>query len=283
MISRALGAEFGGAVGILFYLGTSVASSMYIVGAVEIMLVSTQHARHRPLSSVVVDCHRPSSTVIGLHPLSSAVIQYHWPSSAVIRCHRLSSSIIGRHSLSSAFISCHQPSSAVIGCHWSSLAVIGLHSLSSAFISCHRLSLAVIGLHSLSSAFISCDQLSSLIVHRHRSSPRHPPSSAIISRYPLSPHYAYLPHHSSRCLLRFLQNYIAPSIRIFDVAASSSNVFNNYRVYATILLIIMSVWVFLGVKFVTLFSPFALACVIISIISIYIGFFTAGVTGGDAK
>lgn len=40
MISRALGPEFGGAVGILFYLGTTVASSMYTVGAVEILLVS---------------------------------------------------------------------------------------------------------------------------------------------------------------------------------------------------------------------------------------------------
>ena len=39
LISRALGPEFGGAVGVLFYLGTSVASSMYIVGAVEIFLV----------------------------------------------------------------------------------------------------------------------------------------------------------------------------------------------------------------------------------------------------
>ncbi|VDM48306.1 unnamed protein product [Toxocara canis] len=39
MISRNLGPELGGAVGILFFLGTTVAASMYITGAVEILIL----------------------------------------------------------------------------------------------------------------------------------------------------------------------------------------------------------------------------------------------------
>ena len=56
-----------------------------------------------------------------------------------------------------------------------------------------------------------------------------------------------------------------------------NNLFNNMRVYGTALLVLMGGIVFVGVKFVNKFATVALACVILSILAIFIGFFvTAG-------
>lgn len=67
---------------------------------------------------------------------------------------------------------------------------------------------------------------------------------------------------------------------LFGAITDAATAFNNYRIYGTCLLIIMSIWVFLGVKFVSKFSPIALACVILSILSIYIGIFVASPNRG---
>uniref|UniRef100_A0A915K3N0 Amino acid permease/ SLC12A domain-containing protein n=1 Tax=Romanomermis culicivorax TaxID=13658 RepID=A0A915K3N0_ROMCU len=62
MISRNLGPELGGAVGILFYLGTTVAASMYILGAAEIFMLYIY-----PKSKIFDDtfmCYRLYGTLI---------------------------------------------------------------------------------------------------------------------------------------------------------------------------------------------------------------------------
>ncbi|XP_028330512.1 solute carrier family 12 member 6 isoform X2 [Gouania willdenowi] len=69
--------------------------------------------------------------------------------------------------------------------------------------------------------------------------------------------------------IEILLMYIAPKAAIF--VGEGAAMLNNMRVYGTICLLLMSLLVFVGVKYVNKLASIFLACVIISIISIYIG------------
>lgn len=66
------------------------------------------------------------------------------------------------------------------------------------------------------------------------------------------------------------QKYLIPQAAIFHPPGGSA-MLNNMRVYGTICLSLMAVVVFVGVKYVNKFASLFLACVIISIVSIYAG------------
>ncbi|KAK2496165.1 hypothetical protein MC885_001859 [Smutsia gigantea] len=74
--------------------------------------------------------------------------------------------------------------------------------------------------------------------------------------------------------IEILLTYIAPPAAIFHPTGAhdtSSATLNNMRVYGTIFLTFMTLVVFVGVKYVNKFASLFLACVIISILSIYAG------------
>ena len=66
---------------------------------------------------------------------------------------------------------------------------------------------------------------------------------------------------------------MAPSISIFGDTNVPENMYNNYRVYGSGLLVIIGLIVYIGVKFVNKFAGVALACVILSIVAVYVGIF----------
>lgn len=74
---------------------------------------------------------------------------------------------------------------------------------------------------------------------------------------------------------------MAPVLSIFgDFRKDPSIMYNNFRVYGTILLWLMCFIVSIGVAFVSKFATVALACVIGSIISILVGIFV-NINGSD--
>ena len=68
---------------------------------------------------------------------------------------------------------------------------------------------------------------------------------------------------------------MAPSLSLFgDFHKDPEIMYNNFRVYGTLLLLVVATIVFIGVKFVSKFAPIALFCVIISLVSVYVGVIT---------
>ncbi|XP_063756617.1 solute carrier family 12 member 6-like isoform X2 [Eleginops maclovinus] len=74
--------------------------------------------------------------------------------------------------------------------------------------------------------------------------------------------------------IEILLMYIAPKAAIFEAKhpeGEGAAMLNNMRVYGSICLLLMSLLVFVGVKYVNKLASIFLACVIVSIVSIYIG------------
>ena len=75
-------------------------------------------------------------------------------------------------------------------------------------------------------------------------------------------------------MLAFGQTYIVPQAAIFVAATKEDEkaaLLNNMRVYGTCCLALMSLVVFVGVKYVNKLALVFLACVILSILAIYAG------------
>uniref|UniRef100_X1Z3Q1 Amino acid permease/ SLC12A domain-containing protein n=1 Tax=Capitella teleta TaxID=283909 RepID=X1Z3Q1_CAPTE len=79
--------------------------------------------------------------------------------------------------------------------------------------------------------------------------------------------------------IEILLQYIAPSLAMFgDI---HTNPWNNFRLYGTIAVILLTFVVAVGVRFVQMLAPFSLACVIISVLCIFIGAFQANAETRD--
>lgn len=74
--------------------------------------------------------------------------------------------------------------------------------------------------------------------------------------------------------------YMTSKLTLFGQISDDEVKFNNFRVYGTILLMVMGTIVFVGVKFVNKFATVALACVLFSILAVYIGIFV-NINGND--
>lgn len=84
--------------------------------------------------------------------------------------------------------------------------------------------------------------------------------------------FAQFDGHICPCFL-VSQKYMCPEkCRLFGSDVEIPHVaFNHYRIYGTILLLIIGACVLIGIKFVTKIAPLSLCAVLLSILAIYIG------------
>ncbi|CAH1153516.1 unnamed protein product [Phaedon cochleariae] len=80
--------------------------------------------------------------------------------------------------------------------------------------------------------------------------------------------------------VEILLMYITDKLTLFGDITDDEVKFNNFRVYGTAVLAVMGTIVYFGVKFVNKFATVALACVIFSILAVYIGIFV-NINGND--
>lgn len=75
LISRNLGPEIGGAVGILFYLGTTIAATMYVLGAVEVIQNTFRESALGPgklFTCSIANCYSGSGSLLNSVDVSKA-------------------------------------------------------------------------------------------------------------------------------------------------------------------------------------------------------------------
>ncbi|CDW54973.1 solute carrier family 12 [Trichuris trichiura] len=80
--------------------------------------------------------------------------------------------------------------------------------------------------------------------------------------------------------IEVLLTYVAPELPQFGNALTrtDTDMANTFRIYGSFLLVFMFLVVCAGVRFTQMFAPISLACVIVSIASVYIGVFVIDVT-----
>lgn len=82
------------------------------------------------------------------------------------------------------------------------------------------------------------------------------------------------------CLFK---KYIAPGLTIVGDIEIEADAFHNFRIYGTIILLLLGMCVFIGIKFVSKIAPFSLAAVLISVVCIYAGIVKTAFSPPDIK